>query len=149
MEGRLIATNLKFAIISSKFNELFTQNLVKGATNALNQHDASIIDTVWVPGVFEIPLLVKQVAKQNKYDAIITLGCVIKGETDHYQYICNTVSGQLANLSIEYNIPVLFGILTTHNIEQSIERSGTKNGNKGYDVALSAIEMANLMKDIA
>ena len=149
-EGQLVATNEKFCIIISRFNEFIGSKLLSGAIDELKRHGVSEdnIDTVWVPGAFEIPLIAKKVAKTEKYNAIITLGAVIKGSTGHYDYVCAEVSKGIASVSLETGVPVIFGVLTTDNIEQAIERAGTKAGNKGSDAAKSAIEMANLMSKI-
>ena len=147
-EGQLVATNEKFCIIISRFNEFIGSKLLSGAIDELKRHGVSEdnIDTVWVPGAFEIPLIAKKVAKTEKYNAIITLGAVIKGSTGHYDYVCAEVSKGIASVSLETGVPVIFGVLTTDNIEQAIERAGTKAGNKGSDAAKTAIEMANLVK---
>lgn len=147
-EGQLVATNEKFCIIISRFNEFIGSKLLSGAIDELKRHGVSEdnIDTVWVPGAFEIPLIAKKVAKTEKYNAIITLGAVIKGSTGHYDYVCAEVSKGVASVSLETGVPVIFGVLTTDNIEQAIERAGTKAGNKGSDAAKTAIEMANLVK---
>ncbi len=144
--GNLIASNLKFAIIVSRFNEFITNKLLSGAIDALKRHGAldDEIDIIWVPGAFEIPFAAKQCAQSKKYNAIISLGAVIRGSTTHYDYVCSEVTKGIANISLNYDTPVIMGILTTENIEQAIERSGTKAGNKGYEAAVSAIEMANL-----
>ena len=147
-EGQFVATNEKFCIIISRFNEFIGSKLLSGAIDELKRHGVSEdnIDTVWVPGAFEIPLIAKKVAKTEKYNAIITLGAVIKGSTGHYDYVCAEVSKGVASVSLETGVPVIFGVLTTDNIEQAIERAGTKAGNKGSDAAKTAIEMANLVK---
>ena len=147
-EGQLVATNEKFCIIISRFNEFIGSKLLSGAIDELKRHGVSEdhIATVWVPGAFEIPLIAKKVAKTEKYNAIITLGAVIKGSTGHYDYVCAEVSKGVASVSLETGVPVIFGVLTTDNIEQAIERAGTKAGNKGSDAAKTAIEMANLVK---
>lgn len=149
-EGLLTVTNEKFCIVVSRFNEFIGGKLLSGAIDELKRHgvDDSNIDVVWCPGAFEIPLVAKKCAKTGKYSAIITLGAVIKGSTDHYDYVCAEVSKGVASVSLETGIPTLFGVLTTDNLEQAIERAGTKAGNKGADVAKSAIEMANLLKTI-
>ena len=146
-EGMLTVTNEKFCIIVARFNEFIGSKLLSGAIDELKRHGAKDenIDIVWCPGAFEIPLVAKKVAKSGKYNAIITLGAVIKGSTSHYDYVCAEVSKGVASVSLETGIPVIFGVLTTDNIEQAIERAGTKAGNKGSDAAKSAIEMANLM----
>lgn len=150
LEGKLVASGLKVGIVAARFNEFIVSKLVSGAIDGLTRHDVSDDDitVAWVPGAFEIPLIAKQMANSGKYDAVICLGAVIRGATSHYDYVCNEVSKGVAQVSLSANIPVLFGVVTTENIEQAIERAGTKAGNKGYDCALSAIEMANLMKVI-
>ncbi len=147
-EGKLEAKGLKIGIIASRFNEFITTKLVDGCLNALIRHGAKEedIEMVRVPGAFEIPYLAKKMAYSKKYDAIICLGVVIRGETPHFNYICNEVSKGIATISLETGIPVIFGVITSDTIEQAIERAGTKSGNKGFDAALSAIEMANLYK---
>lgn len=148
IEGQLVAKDEKFCIVISRFNEFIGSKLLSGAIDELKRHGVSEenIDIIWVPGAFEIPLLAKKAAKTGKYDAIITLGAVIKGSTGHYDYVCAEVSKGVASVSLETCVPVIFGVLTTDNIEQAIERAGTKAGNKGSDAAKSAIEMANLVK---
>lgn len=148
-EGQLTTTdNDKFCIIISRFNEFIGSKLLSGAIDELRRHgvNENDIDIVWVPGAFEIPVIAKKVAKSEKYNAIITLGAVIKGSTGHYDYVCAEVSKGIAQVSLETGIPVIFGVLTTDNLEQAIERAGTKAGNKGSDAAKTAIEMANLVK---
>lgn len=149
-EGKLIAEGLKFAIIVGRFNEFISSKLLSGAIDGLNRHGAKEdeIEIIWVPGAFEIPLIAKKLAKSNKYDAIICIGAVIRGSTPHFEYVSNEVAKGIANVSLSTEIPIIFGVLTTDNIEQAIERAGTKNGNKGYDAAITAIEMANLLKNI-
>lgn len=150
LEGKLIAQDMKVGIVCGRFNEFITSKLLGGAMDGLVRHgvnDADV-DVVWVPGAFEIPLAAQKMAVSGKYDAIICLGAVIKGSTSHYDYVCAEVSKGIASVSLSSGIPVLFGVLTTDNIEQAIERAGTKSGNKGYDVALSAIEMVNLFKNM-
>ena len=146
-EGLLTITEEKFCIIISRFNEFIGSKLLSGAIDELKRHgvDESNIDVVWCPGAFEIPLVAKKCAASKKYNAIITLGAVIKGSTSHYDYVCAEVSKGVASVSLETGVPVIFGVLTTDNIEQAIERAGTKAGNKGSEAAKSAIEMANLM----
>ena len=146
-EGLLTVKEEKFCIIISRFNEFIGAKLLSGAIDELKRHgvDESNIDVVWCPGAFEIPLLAKKCASSGNYNAIITLGAVIKGSTTHYDYVCAEVSKGVASVSLETGVPVIFGVLTTDNIEQAIERAGTKAGNKGSDAAKSAIEMANLM----
>ncbi|APF23938.1 6,7-dimethyl-8-ribityllumazine synthase [Clostridium butyricum] len=146
-EGKLVAEGLKFGIIVGRFNEFIGGKLLDGALDGLKRHGVKEedIDIAWVPGAFEIPLIAKKMAKNDKYDGIICLGAVIKGSTSHYDYVCSEVSKGIASVSLECEKPVMFGVLTTNNIEQAIERAGTKAGNKGYECAVSAIEMANLM----
>ena len=149
-QGNLIATTGKYAIIVSRFNEFITSKLLGAAVDGLTRHGVaeSDIDTAWVPGAFEIPLIAQKLAASKKYDAIITLGAVIRGSTSHYDYVCNEVAKGVAKVQLDSGVPVIFGIVTTENIEQAIDRAGTKAGNKGYDAAVSAIEMANLLKGI-
>ena len=147
-EGQLVASNERFCIIVARFNDFIGSKLLAGAVDELKRHgvDENNIDIVKVPGAFEIPLLALKCAKSGKYNAIITLGAVIKGSTGHYDYVCAEVSKGIAQVSLETGVPVIFGVLTTENIEQAIERAGTKAGNKGSDAAKTAIEMANLVK---
>lgn len=149
-EGKLTAKGLRFAVIVARFNEFITGKLLTGAMDGLLRHDAAEddIDTIWVPGAFEIPIIAQKLAKSGKYDAVICLGTVIRGSTSHYDYVCNEVSKGVAHVGLETGVPTIFGVLTTENIEQAIERGGTKAGNKGFDAAMSAIEMANLLKNI-
>jgi len=150
-EGKLVVSNeIKIGIVAARFNEFITAKLLGGALDALKRHDVSDenIDTAWVPGAFEIPLIASKMAKTGKYDAVICLGSVIRGSTSHYDYVCSEVSKGIANVSLSSDIPVMFGVLTTENIEQAIERAGSKAGNKGYDCAVSAIEMVNLIREI-
>ena len=149
-EGKLTSNNIRIGIVASRFNEFITSKLISGAMDCLIRHDVpeDSIHLAWVPGAFEIPLIASKMAKSGKYDAVICLGAVIRGATSHYDYVCNEVSKGIAAVSLETGIPVLFGILTTENIEQAIERAGTKAGNKGYDCALSAIEMVNVIREI-
>ncbi|MBH8601727.1 6,7-dimethyl-8-ribityllumazine synthase [Thermoactinomyces sp. CICC 23799] len=149
-EGRLVATGMRFAIVAGRFNEFITGKLVNGAVDGLKRHGAEddAIDIVWVPGAFEIPLIADQLAASKKYDAVIALGCVIRGATTHYDYVCNEVSKGVAAAGVRHQLPVIFGVITTENIEQAIERAGTKAGNKGWESALAAIEMADLMKQL-
>ncbi|MBF0302377.1 MAG: 6,7-dimethyl-8-ribityllumazine synthase [Desulfamplus sp.] len=151
IEASLRADGKKFGIIASRFNDFITERLVGGALDALIRSGASDSDItiMKVPGAFEIPLAAQKMVKSGKYDAVICLGAVIRGSTSHYDYVCAEVSKGIASVSLESGIPVLFGILTTDTIEQAIERAGTKAGNKGFDSAIAAIEMANLMSDIA
>ena len=150
LEGNLVAQNIKVALVAARFNEFIVSKLISGAVDGLKRHNVAEDDITlaWVPGAFEIPLIASKLAKSGKYDAVICLGAVIRGATSHYDYVCNEVSKGVAHISLETDIPVLFGVLTTDNIEQAIERAGTKAGNKGYDCALSAIEMINLSKQI-
>lgn len=146
LEGNLIGSGKKFAIVASRFNEFIVSKLISGAQDGLVRHgvDDNDITLAWVPGAFEIPLIAKKLAKSGKYDAVICLGAVIRGSTSHYDYVCAEVSKGIAAVGLDTETPVIFGILTTDNIEQAIERAGTKAGNKGYDAAVSAIEMVNL-----
>ena len=150
LEGNLVAQNIKVALVASRFNEFIVSKLISGAVDGLKRHNVcdDDITLAWVPGAFEIPLIASKLAKSGKYDAVICLGAVIRGATSHDDYVCNEVSKGVAHVSLETGIPVLFGVLTTDTIEQAIEREGTKAGNKGYDCALSAIEMINLSKEI-
>lgn len=147
-EGQLVAGNEKFCIILSRFNDFIGAKLLSGAIDELRRHgvDENNIDVVRVPGAFEIPIVALKFAKTGKYNAVITLGAVIKGSTSHYDYVCAEVSKGVAQVSLQTEVPVIFGVLTTDNIEQAIERAGTKAGNKGSDAAKAAIEMANLLK---
>ena len=149
-EGKVVAKEVKIGIVAARFNEFITSKLLGGAIDGLERHDVRTedIDVAWVPGAFEIPLIASKMAKSGKYDAVICLGAVIRGATSHYDYVCSEVSKGIANVSLNADIPVMFGVVTTENIEQAIERAGTKAGNKGYDCALSAIEMVQLVKDI-
>jgi len=148
IEGKFVVQDEKFCIVISRFNEFIGSKLLSGAVDELKRHGVADnnIEVIWVPGAFEIPLIAKKAAKTGKYAAIITLGAVIKGSTGHYDYVCAEVSKGVASVSLETGVPVIFGVLTTDNIEQAIERAGTKAGNKGSDAAKSAIEMANLLK---
>lgn len=150
IEGNLIGSGKKFAIVASRFNEFIVNNLISGAQDALVRHgvDDNDISLAWVPGAFEIPLTAQKLAKTGKYDAVICLGAVIRGSTSHYDYVCAEVSKGVASVGLATGTPVIFGILTTDNIEQAVERAGTKAGNKGYDAAVSAIEMANLSEKL-
>ena len=150
LEGKLVASGLKVGIVAARFNEFIVSKLVAGARDGLLRHDVKDedIDLAWVPGAFEIPIIAQKMATSNKYEAIICLGTVIRGSTSHYDFVCNEVSKGIAHVSLNSNIPVMFGVLTTENIEQAIERAGTKAGNKGFDAAATAIEMANLLKQI-
>ncbi|HCY1550996.1 TPA: 6,7-dimethyl-8-ribityllumazine synthase [Staphylococcus aureus] len=149
-EGKLIGKDLKVAIVVSRFNDFITGRLLEGAKDTLIRHDVNEdnIDVAFVPGAFEIPLVAKKLVSSGNYDAIITLGCVIRGATSHYDYVCNEVAKGVSKVNDQTNVPVIFGILTTESIEQAVERAGTKAGNKGAEAAVSAIEMANLLKSI-
>lgn len=151
IEGALTTNGEKFCIVISRFNEFIGSKLLSGAKDELVRHGVSEenITVVWVPGAFEIPVAAKRCAKSGKYNAVITLGAVIKGSTSHYDYVCAEVSKGVASVSLETEVPVIFGVLTTDNIEQAIERAGTKAGNKGSDAAKAAIEMSNLMSALA
>lgn len=147
-EGKLVAQGLKFGIIVGRFNEFIGGKLLSGAIDALKRHgvEESDIEITWVPGAFQIPLVAKKMAKTGNYHGVICLGAVIRGATPHFDYVSNEVTKGIASVSLETEIPVIFGVLTTDTIEQAIERAGTKAGNKGYDAAVTAIEMANLLK---
>ena len=149
-EGSLVASNIKVAIVAARFNEFITSKLIGGAMDGLSRHGVQEADIhlAWVPGAFEIPLVAAKLANSGKYDAVICLGAVIRGSTSHYDYVCSEVSKGVANVALSSDIPVMFGVLTTDTIEQAIERAGTKAGNKGYDCALSAVEMVNLIREI-
>lgn len=149
IEGMLTVTEEKFCIIVARFNEFIGSRLLSGAIDELKRHgaDEKNIDIIWVPGAFEIPLIAKKAAETKKYNAIIALGAVIKGSTSHYDYVCAEVSKGIASVSLTTEVPVIFGVLTCEDIEQAIERAGTKAGNKGSDAAKSAIEMANIIKN--
>lgn len=148
IEGKLTVQNEKFAIIVSRFNEFISSKLLSGAIDELVRHGVKDenITVIWAPGAFEIPVIAKKAAATKAYDAIITLGAVIRGATPHFDYVSAEISKGVASVSLETGIPVIFGVLTTENIEQAIERAGTKSGNKGSDAAKAAIEMANLVK---
>ena len=151
IEGKMVAPEgMKVGIVASRFNEIIVNKLVAGARDGLVRHgvEEENISTAWVPGAFEIPVIAEKMAESGKYDAIICLGAVIRGSTSHYDYVCNEVSKGVAQVGMKSKLPVLFGILTTENIEQAIERAGSKAGNKGYDCALSAVEMVNLIKQL-
>lgn len=150
IQGNLVAKEVKIGIVAARFNEFITSKLLSGSQDALVRHDVKDdnIDVAWVPGAFEIPLIADKMAKSGKYDAVICLGAVIRGNTSHYDYVCSEVSKGIAHVSLESGIPVMFGVVTTENIEQAIERAGTKAGNKGFDVAVGAIEMINLINNL-
>ncbi len=151
LEGKLVAQGMKVGIVVSRFNEFITGKLLSGAEDGLVRHGVKDEDitVAWVPGAFEIPLIAQKMAQSGNYDAVIALGAVIRGATSHYDYVCNEVSKGVAQASMQSGVPVLFGIVTTENIEQAIERAGTKAGNKGYDCALSAVEMVNLIRQLS
>lgn len=150
LEGQLLAEGLKIGIVVSRFNEFITSKLLSGAEDTLRRHGANEDDitVAWVPGAFEIPLIAKKMAKSGKYDGIIALGAVIRGATSHYDYVCNEVSKGIALVNMETEVPTAFGVVTTENIEQAVERAGTKTGNKGSDAAMAVIEMVNLAKQL-
>ncbi len=150
IEGRLIAKEMRFAIIASRFNEFISSKLMAGAIDALVRHDCDKgdITAFWVPGAFEMPVVAKKLAQSAQYDAIICVGAVIRGATSHFDYVANEVSKGIATVSLETGIPISFGVLTTDNIEQAIERAGSKAGNKGFESAMAAIEMVSLLKDL-
>ena len=148
LEGNVVAKGIRVGIVAARFNEFITSKLVGGALDGLKRHDVKEedIDVAWVPGAFEIPLIASKMAKSKKYDAVICVGAVIRGSTSHYDYVCSEVSKGIANVSLNSDIPVMFGVLTTDNIEQAIDRAGSKAGNKGYECATGAIEMVNLIR---
>ncbi|WP_201716224.1 6,7-dimethyl-8-ribityllumazine synthase [Rossellomorea arthrocnemi] len=149
-EGNLVGSGLRVAIVVSRFNEFITSKLLGGAEDALKRHGVELgdVSVTWVPGAFEIPMIAKKLARSGNYDAVITLGTVIRGATAHFEYVSGEVAKGVANLSLQEEVPVIFGVLTTDTIEQAIERAGTKAGNKGWEAAVSAIEMANLIREI-
>ena len=149
-EGKLVSTDIKIGIVAARFNEFITSKLLGGAVDALNRHEIpeENIEVAWVPGAFEIPLIASKMAKSGRYDAVICLGAVIRGSTSHYDYVCSEVSKGIASVSLASDVPVMFGVLTTDTIEQAIERAGTKAGNKGFDCAVGAIEMVNLIREL-
>ena len=149
-EGKIVAGDVKIGIVVARFNDFITSRLLGGAIDGLQRHNVNEdnIDVAWVPGAFEIPLIASKMAKSGKYDAVLCLGAVIRGATSHYHYVCSEVSKGIAQVSLNAEIPVMFGILTTDNIEQAIERAGSKAGNKGFECATGAIEMINLIREI-
>ncbi|HGH5539697.1 6,7-dimethyl-8-ribityllumazine synthase [Staphylococcus pseudintermedius] len=149
-EGQLNGKGLKIGVVVSRFNDLITGRLLDGAQDALRRHQVAedSIDVAYVPGAFELPIVAKKMAQTGKYDAVVTLGCVIRGATSHYDYVCNEATKGIAKASDDTGVPVIFGVLTTENIEQAIERAGTKAGNKGAESAVGAIEMANLLRQM-
>ena len=150
IEGNLTAQGLRFGLVAARFNEFITSKLLSGAIDTLRRHGAEedMLDVAWVPGAFEIPMAAKKMAESKKYDAVICLGAVIRGSTSHYDYVCNEVSKGVAQVGMSTGVPTIFSVVTTENIEQAIERAGTKAGNKGVDGAMAAMEMANLLKNI-
>jgi len=148
IEANLIGTDLKIGIVVGRFNDFINAKLVDGAIDGLKRHGVAEdnIEVAWVPGVFEVPFIAKKMVESQNYDAVIGLGTVIRGATTHYDYVCNEAAKGIAQVGLQTGVPVIFGIVTTESIEQAIERAGTKVGNKGYDAAISAIEMANLLK---
>ncbi|MTI70641.1 MAG: 6,7-dimethyl-8-ribityllumazine synthase [Firmicutes bacterium] len=149
-EGKLLGKDLRFAIVIGRFNEFIGSKLLSGAIDGLKRHGVNEddIELYWSPGAFEIPLIAKKVAKSQKYDSVLCLGAVIRGETPHFDYVSSEVSKGISHVSLETEIPIIFGVLTTDTIEQAIERAGTKAGNKGFEAALTAIEMSNLIRKI-
>ena len=149
-EGKLVSEDIKVGIIVARFNEFITSKLLSGALDTLTRHEVKEenIQVAWVPGAFEIPIIASKMAESGKYDAVICLGAVIRGSTSHYDYVCSEVSKGIASVSLKSGIPVMFGVLTTENIEQAIERAGSKAGNKGSECAQGAIEMVNLIREI-
>ena len=149
-EGRLDAKGLRIALLASRFNETITKSLLEGALSALRRHglDDASITVAWVPGAFELPMAAKRLATSGEFDAVVCLGAVIRGATTHYDYVCGQAAAGIARVALDTGVPVIFGVLTTENIEQAIERSGTKAGNKGFDVAVAAIEMADLLRQL-
>ena len=150
IEGKITAEGLRFGIVAARFNEFITTKLLSGALDMLCRHGAAedAIDVVWVPGAFEIPIVAKKMAESQKYDAVICLGAVIRGATSHYDYVCAEVSKGVAQVGLTTGVPTIFGVVTTENIEQAVERAGTKAGNKGADGAMAAMEMANLLRQL-
>lgn len=150
LEGKLTAKNMKIAIVVARFNEFITSKLLSGCVDCLIRHEAADEDltVAWVPGAFEIPIAAKKLAESGKYDAVICLGAVIRGATPHFDYVCAEASKGIAQVSMQTGVPVAFGVLTTENIQQAVERAGTKAGNKGVDCAMTAMEMVNLFKEM-
>ena len=149
-EGKLVAGDIKIGIVASRFNEFIVSKLIGGADDALRRHDVKEenVDLAWVPGAFEIPLVASKMAQSGKYDAVLCLGAVIRGSTDHYEYVANEVTKGIAAVSLKTGIPIMFGVLTCDNLEQAIERAGSKVGNKGFEAAVSAIETINVIKSL-
>ena len=150
LEGKIMGKGLKVAVVVSRFNEFITNKLLGGAVDCLTRHDCKEenITVAWVPGAFEIPVVAKKLAMSKKYDAVICLGAVIRGATPHFDYVCAECAKGIAQVGMESSVPVTFGVLTTENIQQAVERAGSKSGNKGVDAAMAAMEMASLMKEI-
>ena len=150
IQGQLSATGRRFAIVASRFNDFIVKSLLEGALDAIDRHggDLASVDVAWVPGAYEVPLAAKRFACSGRYDAVITLGAVIRGSTAHFDYVAGGASSGVSSVSLETNVPVIFGVLTTENIEQAIERAGTKAGNHGFGAAVTAIEMASLLERI-
>ena len=150
LEGNVVASGIKIGIVAARFNEFIVSKLIGGAQDACIRHGVADddIDLAWVPGAFEIPMVAKKMAESGRYDAVLCLGAVIKGSTSHYDYVCNEVSKGVALVNMETEVPTAFGVLTTENIEQAVERAGTKAGNKGSDAAMAVIEMVNLTKEL-
>ncbi|HJJ61560.1 MAG TPA: 6,7-dimethyl-8-ribityllumazine synthase [Methanocorpusculum sp.] len=149
-EGKLVPEDIKIGIVASRFNEFIVSKLIGGADDALRRHNVKDenVDLAWVPGAFEIPLVASKMAQSGKYDAVICLGAVIRGSTDHYEYVANEVTKGIAAVSLKTGVPVMFGVLTCDNLEQAIERAGSKVGNKGFEAAVSAIETINVIKSL-
>ncbi|MFD1955786.1 6,7-dimethyl-8-ribityllumazine synthase [Paenibacillus thailandensis] len=149
-EGHLVSSGLKYGVVVGRFNEFISSRLLSGALDAFTRHGAAEgdVEVAWVPGAFEIPLIAQKMAESGKYDAVITLGAVIRGSTPHFDYVCNEAAKNVAAVGMKTGVPTIFGVLTVDSIEQAIERAGTKAGNKGYEAAVSAIEMANLVKQL-
>ncbi len=149
-EGKLVAGDIKIGIVASRFNEFIVSKLIGGADDALRRHDVKEenVDLAWVPGAFEIPLVASKMAQSGKYDAVLCLGAVIRGSTDHYEYVANEVTKGIAAVSLKTGVPIMFGVLTCDNLEQAIERAGSKVGNKGFEAAVSAIETINVIKSL-
>ncbi len=150
LEGQLTARGLKFAIVVSRFNSLVTQRLLDGALDALRRHevDENAITIAWTPGSFELPLVAQKFAKSGKYDAVICLGCIIRGDTPHFEYVASETAKGIAQVMLDTGVPVVFGVVTADNLEQALERAGAKAGNRGFDAAMTAMEMANLLRKI-
>jgi len=150
LEGQLTARGLKFAIVVSRFNSLVTQRLLDGALDALRRHEAdeNAITIAWTPGSFELPLVAQKFARSGKYDAVICLGCIIRGDTPHFEYVASETAKGIAQVALETGVPVVFGVVTADNLEQALERAGAKAGNRGFDAAMTAMEMANLLRKI-